>query len=79
MTRVAATSIPPSSYARVPTLPIAICMAAALPADTWVTVTGTWHPGGTLGTSSAPAALDARTVKKVAKPVNAYTDALPLF
>jgi hypothetical protein len=44
-----------------------------------VTVTGTWHPGGTLGTSSAPAALDARTVKKVAKPVNAYTDALPLF
>ncbi|MCX4455565.1 TIGR03943 family protein [Streptomyces sp. NBC_01728] len=53
--------------------------AAALPADTWVAVTGTWHPGGTLGTSSAPAALDARTVKKVAKPVNAYTDALPLF
>lgn len=53
--------------------------AAALPADTWVTVTGTWHPGGKLGTSSAPAALDARTVKKVAKPVNAYTDALPLF
>ncbi|MFJ8021966.1 TIGR03943 family putative permease subunit [Streptomyces sp. NPDC096311] len=53
--------------------------AAALPADTWVSVTGTWHPGGTLGTSSAPAALDARTVKKVAKPVNAYTDALPLF
>lgn len=53
--------------------------AAALPANTWVTVTGTWHPGGTLGTSSAPAALDARTVKKVAKPVNAYTDALPLF
>jgi uncharacterized repeat protein (TIGR03943 family) len=53
--------------------------AAALPADTRVTVTGTWHPGGTLGTSSAPAALDARTVKKVAKPVNAYTDALPLF
>ncbi|GAX56371.1 TIGR03943 family putative permease subunit [Streptomyces olivochromogenes] len=53
--------------------------APALPADTWVTVTGTWHPGGKLGTSSAPAALDARTVKKVAKPVNAYTDALPLF
>ncbi|QIY72337.1 TIGR03943 family protein [Streptomyces sp. RLB1-33] len=53
--------------------------AAALPADTWVTVTGTWHPGGTLGTSSAPAALDARTVKKVTKPVNAYADALPLF
>ncbi|MFJ4513094.1 TIGR03943 family putative permease subunit [Streptomyces sp. NPDC088816] len=50
----------------------------APPANTWVAVAGTWHPGGTLGTSSAPAALDARSVKKVAKPANAYTDALPL-
>ncbi|MFF4837340.1 TIGR03943 family putative permease subunit [Streptomyces sp. NPDC001315] len=50
----------------------------ALPANTWVTVTGTWHPGGTLGTKSAAAALDARTVKEVAQPVNAYSDALPL-
>ncbi|GAA5702285.1 TIGR03943 family protein [Streptomyces avermitilis] len=50
----------------------------ALPANTWVSVTGTWHPGGTLGTRSAPAALDARTAKKVIRPVNAYTDALPL-
>ncbi|MET9387241.1 TIGR03943 family protein [Streptomyces sp. NPDC002928] len=50
----------------------------ALPANTWVTVTGTWHPGGTLGTKSAQAALDARTVKEVAQPVNAYSDALPL-
>ncbi len=48
------------------------------PADTWVTVTGTWHPGGTLGTSSASAALDARSVEKVAKPANGYKDALPL-
>ncbi|MEU6541429.1 TIGR03943 family protein [Streptomyces sp. NPDC047000] len=47
-------------------------------ADTWVSVTGTWHPGGTLGTASAPAALDARTVKKVPKPVNGYQDALPI-
>jgi uncharacterized repeat protein (TIGR03943 family) len=46
------------------------------PADTWVTVTGTWRPGGTLGTPSAPVALEARSVRKVAKPVNAYTDAL---
>lgn len=45
---------------------------------TAVAVTGTWHPGGTLGMSSAPAALDARSVEKIAKPVNAYTDALPL-
>ncbi|PJM95662.1 TIGR03943 family putative permease subunit [Streptomyces sp. CB01373] len=50
----------------------------APPADSWVAVTGTWHPGGTLGTSSAPAALDARSVEKTDKPVNAYTDALPL-
>ncbi|MFC1226867.1 TIGR03943 family putative permease subunit [Streptomyces sp. Sce081] len=50
----------------------------APPANTWVAVTGTWHPGGTLGTSSAPVALDARAVEKTAKPANAYTDALPL-
>ncbi|MET9447298.1 TIGR03943 family putative permease subunit [Streptomyces cinerochromogenes] len=50
----------------------------ALPADTWVTVTGTWHPGGTLGTGSAAVALDARTVTKVPRPVNGYQDALPL-
>lgn len=47
-------------------------------ADTWVSVTGAWHPGGTLGTASAPAALDARTVKKVPKPANGYQDALPI-
>ncbi|MFD5074311.1 TIGR03943 family putative permease subunit [Streptomyces sp. NPDC058371] len=48
-------------------------------ADTWVSVTGTWHPGGTLGTRSAPVALDVRTVEKVPKPWNAYKDALPLI
>lgn len=47
-------------------------------ADTWVTVTGTWHASGKLGTSSAAVALDARGVKKVRKPTNAYMDALPL-
>ncbi|MFF4910104.1 TIGR03943 family putative permease subunit [Streptomyces sp. NPDC001260] len=51
---------------------------SAPPADTWVSVTGTWHPGGTLGTSSASVALDARSVQEVAKPVNSYTDDLPL-
>ncbi|NEC92332.1 TIGR03943 family protein [Streptomyces sp. SID12501] len=50
----------------------------ALPANTWVSVTGTWHPGGRLGTESAPVALDGRTVKQVARPVNGYKDALPL-
>ncbi|MFF4547806.1 TIGR03943 family putative permease subunit [Streptomyces sp. NPDC001435] len=49
----------------------------ALPPNTWVSVTGTWHPGGTLGTKSAPVALDARTVKKITRPSNGYTDNLP--
>ncbi|MFI5688697.1 TIGR03943 family putative permease subunit [Streptomyces sp. NPDC051636] len=46
--------------------------------NTWVTVTGTWHPGGTLGTSSAAVALDAGSLKKVRRPANGYADALPL-
>ncbi|MFI5475235.1 TIGR03943 family putative permease subunit [Streptomyces cacaoi] len=51
---------------------------AAPKADTWVNVTGTWQGSGTLGTSSAAVALDARGVQKVRKPPNAYMDALPL-
>ncbi|MFF2213043.1 TIGR03943 family putative permease subunit [Streptomyces antibioticus] len=51
---------------------------AAPEADTWVTVTGTWHADGTLGTSSAAVALDAASVRKAARPSNGYTDALPL-
>ncbi|WP_031480586.1 TIGR03943 family putative permease subunit [Streptomyces bicolor] len=51
---------------------------AAPKADTWVSVTGTWHPGGTLGTSSARVALDVRTVSEVERPSNSYMDALPL-
>ena len=47
-------------------------------ADTWVTVTGTWHAQGALGTSSAAVALDGRTVGEIERPVNGYTDALPL-
>ncbi|MEU8590875.1 TIGR03943 family protein [Streptomyces sp. NPDC048664] len=47
-------------------------------ADTWVSVTGTWHPGGTLGTRTASVALDARGVHRITRPVNAYTDDLPL-
>jgi uncharacterized repeat protein (TIGR03943 family) len=63
--------------ADVQAIKVRIHAAEALPANTWVTVVGTWHAGGTLGTSSAPAALDARTVSKVDKPTNAYMDALP--
>ncbi|MFJ1735118.1 TIGR03943 family putative permease subunit [Streptomyces sp. NPDC088254] len=47
-------------------------------ADAWVTVTGTWHPEGALGTSSAAVALDARGVEKVERPTNGYTDSLPI-
>jgi uncharacterized repeat protein (TIGR03943 family) len=50
----------------------------APPADTWLAVTGTWHPVGTLGTRTAQAALDVREAHPIAQPVNAYTDDLPL-
>ncbi|OKK04343.1 hypothetical protein AMK26_13275 [Streptomyces sp. CB03234] len=48
-------------------------------ADTWVTVTGTWHPGGggELGTATAAVALDARTVERVPEPVSPYQDTPP--
>ncbi|WP_086739821.1 TIGR03943 family putative permease subunit, partial [Streptomyces glaucescens] len=36
----------------------------APPTDTWVTVTGTWRPGGTV--------LDARSVRTVRQPANPY-------
>jgi hypothetical protein len=49
----------------------------APPADTWVTLTGTWHRAGTLGTGSAAAAVDAHGIKKVPRPYNDYTDGLP--
>ncbi|MEV7672128.1 TIGR03943 family protein [Streptomyces sp. NPDC088752] len=48
------------------------------PADAWVTVVGTWHADGTLGTGSAAVALDARTVSEVDRPTDWYRDALPL-
>ncbi|MFI9563375.1 TIGR03943 family putative permease subunit [Streptomyces rishiriensis] len=60
------------------TLKVRVYGPAAPKADTWVTVDGTWHPGGALGTSSAEVAVDARGVTKVDKPSNAYMDAVPL-
>ncbi|MET8773164.1 TIGR03943 family protein [Streptomyces sp. NPDC004658] len=60
------------------TLKVRVYGSGAPPADTWVAVTGTWHPRGTLGTGTAEAALDVRDVRPVAQPVNAYTDDLPL-
>ncbi|MFD8913001.1 TIGR03943 family putative permease subunit [Streptomyces sp. NPDC059575] len=50
----------------------------APPANTWLSVTGTWHPAGALGTRSAAAALDVHESHPVAQPINAYTDDLPL-
>ncbi|MCL7428890.1 TIGR03943 family protein [Streptomyces sp. YS415] len=47
--------------------------AAAAPEDTWVTVTGTWHPEGTLGGDDAwPAVLDAESVRRIGQPANPY-------
>ncbi|MFF7447492.1 MULTISPECIES: TIGR03943 family putative permease subunit [unclassified Streptomyces] len=47
--------------------------ADAPPADTWVTVTGTWHPKGALGTDAAwPPVLDAASVEQVAQPSDPY-------
>jgi uncharacterized repeat protein (TIGR03943 family) len=41
--------------------------------DTWVTVTGTWHPTGEPGSEKAmPPVLDAGSVRRVAEPENPY-------
>ncbi|MFF3765480.1 TIGR03943 family putative permease subunit [Streptomyces sp. NPDC001922] len=47
------------------------------PADSWVSVTGTWRPSGTPGTPSARAALDADDVEHIAQPANPYMDSVP--
>ncbi|MFG2553842.1 TIGR03943 family putative permease subunit [Streptomyces sp. NPDC048581] len=47
--------------------------ADAPPVDAWVTVTGTWHPKGKLGTDAAwPPVLDAASVRRIAQPSNPY-------
>ncbi|MFI6207385.1 TIGR03943 family putative permease subunit [Streptomyces sp. NPDC051041] len=52
---------------------VEIRSAEAPPADTWVTVTGTWHPEGALGTDAAwPPVLDATRVRHVEQPANPY-------
>ncbi|WP_055554879.1 TIGR03943 family protein [Streptomyces sp. NBRC 110028] len=48
--------------------------AAAPPADTWVTVIGTWHPTGKIGTDGASPALDATTVRRIPAPKDPYND-----
>lgn len=45
----------------------------APPVDTWVTVTGTWHPKGELGTDGAwPPVVDASAVRRVREPADPY-------
>ncbi|WP_370467193.1 hypothetical protein [Streptomyces sp. 5-10] len=48
--------------------------APAPPADAWVTVTGTWHPTGKVGTEGASPALDATAVRRVPAPKDPYHD-----
>jgi uncharacterized repeat protein (TIGR03943 family) len=60
------------------TVKVRVYGSEAPPADTWLAVTGTWHPHGSLGTRSAEPALDVRDARPIAQPVNAYTDDLPL-
>jgi uncharacterized repeat protein (TIGR03943 family) len=49
----------------------------APPTDTWVNVTGTWHPHGTLGTPSAALTLDVATTHTVPQPLSPYLDQTP--
>ncbi|MFD9967299.1 TIGR03943 family putative permease subunit [Streptomyces sp. NPDC059015] len=51
--------------------------AKAPPADSWVRVTGTWHPSGTLGTTSAAPALDVTSVRGIPEPAMPYLDRAP--
>ncbi|MFJ4538602.1 hypothetical protein ACIP39_21980 [Streptomyces tibetensis] len=47
--------------------------AQAPPADTWVTVTGTWHPEGEPGSAAArPPVVDAGSVRRVPQPDDLY-------
>ncbi|MET9666620.1 TIGR03943 family protein [Streptomyces sp. NPDC006475] len=50
----------------------------APPADTWVEVSGTWHPVGELGTRSAALALDVTSLERVSPPSAPYLDRAPV-
>ncbi|MER7661574.1 TIGR03943 family protein [Streptomyces sp. NPDC096193] len=50
----------------------------APPADTWVEVSGTWHPVGELGTRTAALALDVTSLKRVSPPSTPYLDRAPV-
>ncbi|MDK1342167.1 TIGR03943 family protein [Streptomyces sp. 378] len=47
--------------------------AQAPPVDTWVTVTGRWHPEGSLGSDAAwPPVVDVLSVRRVPQPDSPY-------
>ncbi|MFH8487825.1 TIGR03943 family putative permease subunit [Streptomyces longisporoflavus] len=49
--------------------------AEAPETDAWVTVTGTWHPRGKLGSAAAwPPVLDAVTVRAITEPSDPYEE-----
>lgn len=58
-------------------LAVTVHGVTAPPADTWVRVTGTWHPGGALGSTSAALALDALAVDRIPEPPLPYVDRPP--
>ncbi len=57
-------------------LKVQIRGATAPPADTWVIVTGVWHPTQAHGDDPIPV-LDTRTVKEIPAPTDPYRDAVP--
>ncbi|TGB15679.1 TIGR03943 family protein [Streptomyces sp. MZ04] len=59
-------------------LTVTVHGAKAPPADTWVKLTGTWHPKGTLGTSSAALALDVDSLERIPEPPSPYLDRAPV-
>ncbi|MFD3440715.1 TIGR03943 family putative permease subunit [Streptomyces sp. NPDC058685] len=50
----------------------------APPADSWVEVSGTWHPVGELGTRTAALALDVTSLERVSPPSTPYLDRAPV-
>jgi uncharacterized repeat protein (TIGR03943 family) len=51
--------------------------ARAPASDTWVTVTGMWHPTGPAGSAETYAALDATAVEEIPEPADPYGDKAP--
>jgi uncharacterized repeat protein (TIGR03943 family) len=51
--------------------------ARAPAADTWVTVTGVWHPTGPAGSEEAEPALNVTTVEEIPDPTDPYDDVAP--